>query len=181
MSTRVSSTLLILSDRADGHSGSHPVPETVASRDGHQRCAECLHGIARRGSRSRCRWRFTSPPRTALSANDALIGYRRFTVRRIRLPDSVPQVVRFAVATIVFCLAQTISVAAATAFSDDLSFLATWRSCFFWTMPHYLGGAVGAYVCSLLGRIVGWQTLFVSGPIFIAGVSGVSPARLPAE
>jgi diguanylate cyclase (GGDEF)-like protein/putative nucleotidyltransferase with HDIG domain len=81
------------------------------------------------------------------------------------LPGSVPQVVRFGIATVTFCLLQATLVASAVSFSEDSSFVAAWRIYFFSTMPLYFGGAFVAFVFALTTRIVGWQTILVSGPI----------------
>ena len=95
----------------------------------------------------------------------------------IGLPGTVPQIVRLGVATGVFGIAQTLAIALVVSVSDELSFFATWRNCFFWTMPHYLGGAFIAYGFSVASRFVGWQLLMLMGPILIPGVQGIRAAR----
>ena len=81
------------------------------------------------------------------------------------LPTSWPQLIRFGIAIGTFCLLQATLVAGAVALNEGLSFLKTWRNCFFWTMPHYLGGAAAAFAFAVMSRLIGWQTLIVSGPV----------------
>jgi diguanylate cyclase (GGDEF)-like protein/putative nucleotidyltransferase with HDIG domain len=78
---------------------------------------------------------------------------------------SSPHVIRYCVATAVFGLMQTVSLAAAVAISDEISFFSTWRNCFFWSMPHYIGGAFTALAFSVVSSVVGWQTLVLSAPL----------------
>ncbi len=77
----------------------------------------------------------------------------------------VSPLIRFAVATAIFCVLHTAPVAGAVAFSEDLPFFATWRDCYFWTMPYYLAGGIAALLFSLVSRFVGWQTVLLSGPL----------------
>jgi diguanylate cyclase (GGDEF)-like protein/putative nucleotidyltransferase with HDIG domain len=78
---------------------------------------------------------------------------------------AVSPLIRFAVATAIFCVLHTAPVAGAVAFSEDLPFFATWRDCYFWTMPYYLAGGIAALLFSLVSRYVGWQTVLLSGPL----------------
>ena len=78
---------------------------------------------------------------------------------------TVPPMIRFAMATAAFCVLHTAPVAGAVALSEELPFFATWRDCFFWTMPYYLGGGMAAFLLSWVSRVIGWQTVLLSGPL----------------
>jgi diguanylate cyclase (GGDEF)-like protein/putative nucleotidyltransferase with HDIG domain len=79
--------------------------------------------------------------------------------------SAIPPLIRFAMATVLFCVLHTAPVAAAVAFSEDLPFFATWRDCYLWTTPYYLAGGVAALLFSAASRLVGWQTVLLSGPL----------------
>ncbi len=78
---------------------------------------------------------------------------------------SLPPVARFAMAALAFCVLHTAPIAAAVALSEELSFFATWRDCYLWTTPYYLGGTMAALLFSVVSRVVGWQTVLLSGPL----------------
>ena len=78
---------------------------------------------------------------------------------------ALPPVIRFAMATALFCVLHTATVAGAVALSEDLPFFATWRDCYLWTTPYYLAGGVAALLFSVSSRLVGWQTVLLSGPL----------------
>ena len=37
--------------------------------------------------------------------------------------------------------------------------------CYFWTAPYYLAGGIAALLFSAVSRIIGWQTVLLSGPL----------------
>ncbi len=78
---------------------------------------------------------------------------------------AVPPLLRFAIATALFCVLHTAPVAAAVAFSEGLSFFATWRDCCWWTVPYYFGGGLAALLFSSVSRLVGWQSVLLTGPL----------------
>jgi diguanylate cyclase (GGDEF)-like protein/putative nucleotidyltransferase with HDIG domain len=71
---------------------------------------------------------------------------------------------RLAAATCALFLANTAPVAVVFSLTEGKSILATWRECYFWSLPYYLGGAALAEIASLANHFVGWQAVLLSGP-----------------
>ena len=87
-----------------------------------------------------------------------------------------------ATVTLVFLL-NTAPVALVISLSEARALAETWRECFFWSLPYYLGGAAVAQGASFLNRYVGWQTVLLSGPVvyLIYRSYGLYLARLDNE
>ena len=71
---------------------------------------------------------------------------------------------RLAAATCALFLANTAPVAIVIGLTEGKSILHTWRECYFWSLPYYLGGAALAEIASLANHFVGWQAVLLSGP-----------------
>ncbi len=71
---------------------------------------------------------------------------------------------RLAAATCALFLANTIPVAVVIGLTEEKSILGTWRECYFWSLPYYLGGAALAEIASLANHFVGWQAVLLTGP-----------------
>jgi diguanylate cyclase (GGDEF)-like protein/putative nucleotidyltransferase with HDIG domain len=72
---------------------------------------------------------------------------------------------RLAAATCALFLFNTAPVALAISLAEGRRFIPTWRTCFFWSLPYYLGGAAVAQGASFLNRYIGWQTVLLTGPV----------------
>ncbi len=97
--------------------------------------------------------------------------------------NQVDPPIRLAAATCALFLLNTAPVALVITLAEDRSLLTTWRECFFWSLPYYLGGAAIAQGASLLNRFVGWQTVLLTGPVvyLIYRSYGLYLARLENE
>ena len=73
--------------------------------------------------------------------------------------------IRMASATCALFFLNTAPVALMMTLAERRPLLETWRTCYFWSLPYYLGGAVVAECASLLNRFAGWQTVLLTGPI----------------
>ncbi len=71
---------------------------------------------------------------------------------------------RLAAATCVLFFANTAPVALVIGLTEKKSIVDTWRECYFWSLPYYLGGAALAEIASLANRFVGWQAVLLTGP-----------------
>ncbi len=78
---------------------------------------------------------------------------------------SLEPAIRMAAATCTLFFLNTAPVAVMMALAEDQPLLQTWRECFFWTLPYYVGGAIVAEGAILLDRFVGWQTVLLTGPV----------------
>ena len=72
---------------------------------------------------------------------------------------------RLAAATCVLFFANTAPVALVIGLTEKKSIVDTWRECYFWSLPYYLGGAALAEIASLANRFVGWQAVLLTGPV----------------
>ncbi len=72
---------------------------------------------------------------------------------------------RLAVATLALFLINTAPIAKWTAIVESGSFAGVWLSTSFWSLPHYLAGAVVARAVSLAAHYVAWQTVLLTGPV----------------
>ena len=79
--------------------------------------------------------------------------------------NQVDPMVRFALATVVLFLLQTVPISIAVAIAESVSAFAVWRQCYFWSLPYYLGGGVVAQMASMGTRIAGWPTVLLTGPV----------------
>ncbi len=77
----------------------------------------------------------------------------------------VDPAIRLAAATCTLFFLNTGPIALVITLAENKSLGATWRACFFWSLPYYLGGAALAQVTSLLNHFVGWQTVLLTGPV----------------
>jgi diguanylate cyclase (GGDEF)-like protein/putative nucleotidyltransferase with HDIG domain len=78
---------------------------------------------------------------------------------------SLEPAIRMAAATCTLFVLNTAPVAVMMTLAENRPLLQTWRECFFWTVPYYVGGALVAEGASLLNRFVGWQTVLLTGPV----------------
>ncbi len=78
---------------------------------------------------------------------------------------SLEPAIRMAAATCTLFLLNTAPVAIMMTLAERVPLIQTWRECFFWTLPYYVGGAVVAEGATLLNRFVGWQTVLLTGPV----------------
>jgi diguanylate cyclase (GGDEF)-like protein/putative nucleotidyltransferase with HDIG domain len=78
---------------------------------------------------------------------------------------SLEPAIRMAAATCTLFLLNTAPVALMMTLAEKRPLLETWRLCFFWTLPYYVGGAIVAEGASQLNRFVGWQTVLLTGPV----------------
>jgi diguanylate cyclase (GGDEF)-like protein/putative nucleotidyltransferase with HDIG domain len=79
--------------------------------------------------------------------------------------SSIEPAIRMAAATCTLFFLNTAPVALMMTLAERRSLIETWRDCYFWSLPYYLGGAVVAECASLLNRFAGWQTVLLTGPI----------------
>ncbi len=73
--------------------------------------------------------------------------------------------IRMAAATCTLFFLNTAPVALMMTLAEGKPIMQTWRECFFWTLPYYVGGSVVAEGAILLNRFVGWQTVLLTGPV----------------
>jgi diguanylate cyclase (GGDEF)-like protein/putative nucleotidyltransferase with HDIG domain len=78
---------------------------------------------------------------------------------------SLEPAIRMAAATCTLFFMNTAPVALMMALAENKRVVDTWRDCFFWTLPYYVGGALVAEVGILLDRFIGWQTVLLTGPV----------------
>src|SRR5579885_976678 len=78
---------------------------------------------------------------------------------------SLEPAIRMAAATCTLFVLNTAPVAVMITLAEDRPLLQTWRECFFWTLPYYVGGAIVAEGASLLNHFIGWQTVLLTGPV----------------
>jgi diguanylate cyclase (GGDEF)-like protein/putative nucleotidyltransferase with HDIG domain len=99
------------------------------------------------------------------------------------IANQVDPAIQLAAATCTLFLLSTVPMALMITLSEGRSLIRTWRECFFWSLPYYLGGAAIAQGASLLNRYVGWQTVLLTGPVvyLIYRSYGLYLARLENE
>src|SRR5205809_5863528 len=76
-----------------------------------------------------------------------------------------PWAVRLLVVTVVFFVANTLTVAVIIGLTERKSILETWRSSYFWSIPYYLGAACVIGVIGSLRQLAGWQTVVLALPV----------------
>jgi len=81
------------------------------------------------------------------------------------LAHQVETAIRLAAATATLFVVSTLPIALAISLAEDVSILATWRECCFWSIPYYVGGAAIAQAASFADRVLGWQTVLLIGPV----------------
>jgi len=81
------------------------------------------------------------------------------------LTHQVETAIRLAAATATLFVVSTLPIALAISLAEDVSILATWRECCFWSIPYYVGGAAIAQAASFADRVLGWQTVLLIGPV----------------
>jgi diguanylate cyclase (GGDEF)-like protein/putative nucleotidyltransferase with HDIG domain len=72
---------------------------------------------------------------------------------------------RLALATLALFLINTAPIAKWTAILESGSFAGVWLSTSFWSLPHYLAGAVVIRAVSIAAHYVAWQTVLLTGPV----------------
>ncbi len=99
------------------------------------------------------------------------------------MANQVDPALRLAAATCALFLLNTAPVALVITLAEERPLVATWRECFFWSLPYYLGGAAIAQGASFLNRYVGWQTVLLTGPVvyLIYRSYGLYLSRLETE
>lgn len=73
--------------------------------------------------------------------------------------------VKLALASILFYLINTGSVAVAIALTENKAAAELWKSCYLWSFPYYLVGASIAAGYGALSRWLGWEILLLSIPV----------------
>ncbi len=79
--------------------------------------------------------------------------------------QAVEPALRLAAATCVLFIFNTGPVALMIAMTEARGFASTWRECYFWSLPYYLGGAALAQAASFANRVIGWQAVLLIGPV----------------
>jgi diguanylate cyclase (GGDEF)-like protein/putative nucleotidyltransferase with HDIG domain len=70
-----------------------------------------------------------------------------------------------AIASTVYFLTNSLSVAAVVAVTEGKSLRKIWHECYLWTFPYYLVGGAVAYLISWSNRHVGWETTALALPV----------------
>src|ERR1022692_464161 len=70
-----------------------------------------------------------------------------------------------AIASTVYFLTNSLSVAAVVAVTEAKSLRKIWHECYLWTFPYYLVGGAVAYLISWCNRHVGWETTALALPV----------------
>src|ERR1039458_7241057 len=70
-----------------------------------------------------------------------------------------------AIASTVYFLTNSLSVAAVVAVTEGKSLRKIWHECYLWTFPYYLVGGAVAYLISWCNRHVGWETTALALPV----------------
>jgi len=78
---------------------------------------------------------------------------------------NIPWALKILLTTVVFFVANTLTVAVIIGLTERKSIVETWRSCYFWSFPYYLAGACVFGILGSLGRLAGWQPVVLSVPI----------------
>lgn len=73
--------------------------------------------------------------------------------------------IRLAIATVALFLVNSAPAALITALTEGERLVATWRTCYLWTFPYYLGGAAVAQFMVVADKYFGWQTVLLTGPV----------------
>lgn len=81
------------------------------------------------------------------------------------LKPDIPLPARLASAAAMFFVGNTLTVATIIALTENKSVIQTWRSCYFWSFPYYIGGACVAGLYTFLTRSAGWQASILTLPI----------------
>jgi diguanylate cyclase (GGDEF)-like protein/putative nucleotidyltransferase with HDIG domain len=68
-------------------------------------------------------------------------------------------------AALIFFSLNTAPIAAVISLTEDKRLAQTWRDCYFWSFPFYVGGASIAWILNLVTREVQWQGSIVLIPI----------------
>lgn len=79
-------------------------------------------------------------------------------------PD-VPIPVRLAIAAGTFFVGNTLTVAIIVGLTENKSIVETWRTCYFWSFPYYVGGASVAGLYAFLSQSIGWQASILTLPV----------------
>ena len=120
---------------------------------------------------AQCYWNRPERPRTAQAIFNiasmvvAIAATERVYNATGTIAHHMDPAIRLSAATGTLFLLNTAPVAIAMALAERRPILPTWRECFFWSLPYYLGGAVVAQGASVLNRFVGWQTMLLTGPV----------------
>jgi hypothetical protein len=81
--------------------------------------------------------------------------------------DSLPLLL--SVATSILFLANTALVSAVIALVENRPLAAVWRSCYMWSFPYYMAGAVVAGVIVQASATAGWRAPLLTLPILVLG------------
>ncbi|MEX2264864.1 MAG: HD domain-containing phosphohydrolase [Bryobacteraceae bacterium] len=74
-------------------------------------------------------------------------------------------VTRLALASCVYFLVNTLSIAGVIALTENNRITEIWRKCYFWSFPYYLVGASIAGGMSYLESLIGWEATLVVLPV----------------
>jgi len=74
-------------------------------------------------------------------------------------------ILRLALATLAFFLANTVPVAFAVGIAEGFPAWSVWRASCLLLLPYYLGGAAVAQIASIAARLAGWPTVLLTGPV----------------
>jgi diguanylate cyclase (GGDEF)-like protein/putative nucleotidyltransferase with HDIG domain len=77
----------------------------------------------------------------------------------------VDPAIRLASATLTLFLLDTVPVALLVSVAERENVIVVWRECHLLSLPYYLGGAAVAQIASLAAHFLGWQTVFLTGPV----------------
>jgi diguanylate cyclase (GGDEF)-like protein/putative nucleotidyltransferase with HDIG domain len=74
-------------------------------------------------------------------------------------------VIRLLATIIALFLFHTLPITIAVALAEEVPVFATWRECYLWSLPYYMGGGAIAQIASYGMALFGWATVLLSGPL----------------
>ncbi|MEP7352113.1 MAG: HD domain-containing phosphohydrolase [Acidobacteriota bacterium] len=74
-------------------------------------------------------------------------------------------ILRLGIASLALFLVGTVPLAGISALDYSRKFSQVWYSNALWSLPYYLGAAVLAHLTSVTGRMFGWPTVLLTGPV----------------